>query len=197
VRRAVRVAATALALTSCSPLLVSQSPPEQVLWLTSPAVPASNTPARQERLRIDVSVAPGLDTESVLYLDPHGNLHRHPVLRWPDYPPELVSSLARRTLEDTGRYRAVLDGDRTSPTEAELGLEVRELFIAESLEGRVARLTVGWTWSCGAATTAMPARVYEAPEGGDGRPATWAQAFQTVFDAALRELAEASENGSC
>lgn len=189
--------AAAFGLAGCSPLLVSELPPEQTLWLTPPAVTVSNAPVRQERLRVEVSVAPGLDTESVLYLDPHGNLQRHPVLRWPEHPPELLGSLARRTLEDTRRYRAVLDGERTAPAEAELGGEVRELFVVEEPEGAVARLTVAWTWSCGGATTVIPARVYEASEEVDGAAASWARAFQTVFDAALRELAEASETGPC
>ncbi len=121
------VTAAALLASGCGSLLVSKSPPSEVIWLDLPSA-ATKAEPRDTALRVVVDAAPGLDTDSVLVLDAGRRLRPLGSAQWPDHLPEVFETLARQSLETGGGFRNVLGRHDVESADAELWLELRRFF---------------------------------------------------------------------
>lgn len=126
----------ALPLAACSGLLKSEQPAKQV-YLLMPL--ASDQPARKEQnlheLAISLSVVPGLDTDRIQALAPDARLLHYANARWPDFLPEVLTSVLRRSLRDSGRFTAVTASERVAEGGWSLRLEVQRFYGLRGSDG--------------------------------------------------------------
>jgi len=114
----------ALALGACSAL---QPAPEPVTLHVLAARPAVDASAQPRDVAIEVAVPrawPGFDTTDMIYTRGGYELDRFAANRWVDTPPRMLAPLVVRTLEDTGRFRAVMEAPGAAPADYRLDTEV-------------------------------------------------------------------------
>jgi ABC-type uncharacterized transport system auxiliary subunit len=122
--RLAAVAGTCL-LTACGGLLESGKAARQVYMLQTPG--ASSQPAGGDKataLVLSVSAIPGIDSDLVQVLDPDAQLSPVANAHWPDHLPEVLSSITRQYLSDTGQFESVRMGKIARPDQWLLELEI-------------------------------------------------------------------------
>jgi ABC-type uncharacterized transport system auxiliary subunit len=149
--------------------------PARIYWLAPPEIAFAVAAGR-----IEVTAVPGLDTDRMLALDADNRLVPYAGARWNGPIPQLVASLADRTLGGSRGERAV-------------ALEVRRFFVeCDALECAAAGAGVAtvelaaWYSGDGAAPQVFVARVPLA----ESRLGAVAAAFQQAVDEVLTSLAE-------
>ena len=125
--KTIRLAAVAgiCLLTACGGLLESGKAARQVYMLQTPD--ASSQPASSDKaaaLLLSVSAVPGIDSDLVQVLDPDAQLSPVANAHWPDNLPEVLSSITRHYLSDTGQFESVRLGRIARPEQWLLELEV-------------------------------------------------------------------------
>jgi len=101
---------------ACGSLLSSDQPAAQTWWLEPPELTAPAAHEEQSRLLLRMSVAPGLDTDEVMTLNPEARFSPYAGAHWADRLPELLDSLLSRGLESSGAFSRVSDwSDREDP----------------------------------------------------------------------------------
>lgn len=115
-----------LAASGCSSMLTSDAPPDTTYWLepapiTSSAGPDTDKPS----IRVTVTAIPGLDVDRILVLGPGSTLTAYTAARWVDNIPDVVETLVRAALEDSGRFGPVVSARTAARTAWGLDLEVR------------------------------------------------------------------------
>jgi ABC-type uncharacterized transport system auxiliary subunit len=129
------MALPALILAGCSGVLESNKPAREVYLLQAPTItplpPAGTTraPAGDAvKLVLSVETVPGLDTDNIQVL--HSNARLFPVANahWPDNLPEVMRSLSRRVLVDSGLFQNVSLGTLARPGEWQLELELQAFY---------------------------------------------------------------------
>ncbi len=125
--RTLLLIAACAALSACTAgLLDSNAPPESVWWL-EPTTLQADEATRGRSLVLDLTVVPGLDTDRMLNLDDAARLNHYAGAHWPDHLPELLGSLAERSLETAG-WDDVRTGDYAREGECLLRLEARRFW---------------------------------------------------------------------
>lgn len=123
-----------LQLTGCAGVLESNKPAREVYLLQPPVVSrtAATNPAR---LVLSLIAVPGLDTDNIQVLGPSARLIPVANAHWADYLPEVVSSLSRRTLVDSGLFKSVDLGGMARPGDWLLELELRAFYGVQNSAG--------------------------------------------------------------
>jgi ABC-type uncharacterized transport system auxiliary subunit len=144
--------------------------PARTYWLTPPDVDAALQPAN-----VSVTAVPGLDTDRMLALDPDQRLVPYAGARWNGPIPQLVQSLASRSLDDVGG-------------EGMLRLEVRRFFVEQDRESHGAAVIELAAWH---PTREDRFEVFVArSELAESRLGAVAAGFQQAVDRIMSDLAE-------
>lgn len=116
-------------ITACSGVLTSDEPARQFYTLM-PLDGPGNAPAATTAASVVLSVTavPGLDTDRVLALEPDARLSRYANARWPDFLPEVLASVIKRSLQASGDFSNVELGDSPSEKAIGLALEIRQFY---------------------------------------------------------------------
>lgn len=124
----VLLAATLLPLTACTGVLESNKPAREIYLLQPPGstqqAPASGAP----KLVLSLTTVPGLDSDNIQVLSPNARLIPVANAHWPDNLPEVIRSLSRRSLIDSGAFSEVTLGDLARPGDWQLQLELQAFY---------------------------------------------------------------------
>jgi ABC-type uncharacterized transport system auxiliary subunit len=124
-------------MLACSGVLESNKPAREIYLLQppggSPATPAIDAPT----LALSLSTVPGLDTDNILALSPNSRLIPIANAHWPDNLPEVMSSLSRRSLIDSGLFSRVNLNDLARPGEWQLQLELQAFYGIQGTDGNI------------------------------------------------------------
>lgn len=131
-RRTVLWAAGSLTLVvvcGCGSLLTSDTPAETVYLLDAPAIATELDTGNQTlSISVAVSAAPGLDEDRILRRGPGATLRPYAAARWADNIPDVLETVVRTTLEDSGRFSVVAAASSGRQTDWRLVLEVRAFY---------------------------------------------------------------------
>lgn len=130
-------------LSACSGVMDSKRDARQTYLLT-PAISAGDAGAvaNAPSLSLEVSVVPGLDTDRIMALSPDARLNPYANARWPDHLPEVISSLMKRSLADSGRFSSVENTSRASGDGWMLTLEVQQFYGIQNSSGETSSVRV-------------------------------------------------------
>lgn len=138
-------------LAGCTGVLESNKPAREIYMLQppsgSPQAPASDAP----KLVVSLVTVPGLDTDDIQVLSPHARLIPVANAHWPDNLPEVMSSLSRRTLIDSGQFSGVALNDLARPGNWQLQLELQAFYGIQDSAGSTTsvRMQLEGTIRCG------------------------------------------------
>lgn len=127
----------ALLLTGCAGVLESNKPAREVYLLQPPKV-SSNAVTNPAKLVLSLITVPGLDTDDIQVLGPSARLIPVANAHWADNLPEVMSSLSRRTLVDSGLFKSVDLGDMARPGDWLLELELQAFYGVQNSTGATA-----------------------------------------------------------
>lgn len=176
-------------ISACAGLLESKQPSERIYWLEPIILQQEvNVDAVVPSIAVSVSAVPGLDTNRLLVLDSDAHLNYYASARWPDNVSEVLESLLRTTLESTGRYSRVAGAVASQPTDLQLDLELRELFVLENAakSSQEVRLFLKGNLNCD--TGARGIIIQAAIEIRDYRLAKIVAAYQQALNDASKQL---------
>jgi len=125
----VALLALTLQITACSGILTSDTAARQN-YLLEPYTGYSetNTGEAWPVLVISVSAVPGLDTDHIQALGTDARLIQYANARWTDFLPEVLTSLLRRSLASSGRFKAVTTKPGNAADQWSLELEVQQFY---------------------------------------------------------------------
>lgn len=151
--RGLPLAALLLTLSGCTGVLESNRPAREIYLLQPPPLTPVAAPADAPRLVLTLVTVPGLDTDDIQVLAPNARLIPVANAHWPDYLPEVISSLSRRTLISSGQFRSVSLNDLARPDDWRLQLELQAFYGIQNSSGATTsvRLEMEGTLSCGEA----------------------------------------------
>lgn len=116
-----------LLLGACGGLNRSDKPASSTWWLEPYIGPGPDSPVEQVvRLELSVTVVPGLDSHRILTLSDKAEVNKFSSARWAESLPELFESLVSRSLEASGQYQIVSQGQESE--DCRLDLELQEFF---------------------------------------------------------------------
>ncbi|MFO1310600.1 MAG: ABC-type transport auxiliary lipoprotein family protein [Burkholderiales bacterium] len=116
-----------LALAACSTPQALAPDNVAVHMLAARPAPATASP-RDVAIEVAVPRAgPGSDTTDMMYTRGAYQLDRFAENRWIDAPPRMLSPLLVRALEDTGRFRAVVQAPAAAAADYRLDTEIVRL----------------------------------------------------------------------
>ncbi len=121
------VATLALLATGCS--LWPPAPVDETVRHLLDARPTIEALAKRD-LVLSVSpprAAPGFDSTAMAYVQKTHALDHYATHRWADTPARMLGQLLTRTLEDTGSFRAVVQGPTGLPADLQLETEIVHL----------------------------------------------------------------------
>lgn len=117
-----------MSITACTGVLESNKPAREIYLLQPPTgepqTPGPNAP----KLTLSLATVPGLDTDDIQVLSPNARLIPVANAHWPDNLPEVMSSLSRRTLIDSGQFSRVTLNDLARPGDWQLHLELQAFY---------------------------------------------------------------------
>jgi ABC-type uncharacterized transport system auxiliary subunit len=117
-----------VSLTACTGVLESNKPAREI-YLLQPPASSPQTPAPEApKLVLSLTTVPGLDTDDIQVLSPNARLIPVANAHWPDNLPEVMSSLSRRSLVDSGAFSEVTLGDLARPGDWQLQLELQVFY---------------------------------------------------------------------
>jgi cholesterol transport system auxiliary component len=128
------MATLALLAAGCS--LWQPAPVDETVLHLLDARPAVAALAKRD-LVLSVSpprAAPGFDSTAMAYVQKPHALDHYATQRWADTPARMLGQLLTRTLEDTGSFRAVVQGPTGLPADLQLEAEIvhlRQSFLAK------------------------------------------------------------------
>ncbi|MEJ8569322.1 ABC-type transport auxiliary lipoprotein family protein [Elongatibacter sediminis] len=185
--RALMPALAGLLLTACGGVLESQKPARQT-YLLQPPDPVAGTLAEGVTLNLAVSAVPGLDTDRILALGPDARLNPVANVRWADHLPEVMTSVIRRTLADSGQFERVNTDTLAHPGDWQLDIELQAFYGMQSGDGSISRvrLLMDAIVSCGERRERL--RMNEEAPAGGSNVARLVAAHQQALDRALRSL---------
>ena len=135
------ILAAQIFLTGCSGILSSEQPAKQTYLLEPVALQTAITAADPlPELALSVSAVPGLDSDRIQALDGNAQLNRYANARWPDFLPEVLNSVIRRSLLSSGRF-ADITSDGSATDGWDLSLEIQQFYGVQSTRGSTARVT--------------------------------------------------------
>jgi ABC-type uncharacterized transport system auxiliary subunit len=175
-------------LTACSGVLTSEQPAKQYYTL----MPLAASPAASDRepgpaLAISVSAVPGLDTDRVLALGPDASLNRYANARWPDHVPELLSSVIRRSLINSGHFSAVEEAGHGKSGWV-LKLEVQQFYGVQDPTGNTSSVLVELAGSVYCDGSLNNLRLSDSNPVSEERLSVVVSAHQTGLDRVTKQL---------
>ena len=125
----VALLAVTIQMTACSGLLTSDTAARQH-YLLEPytGYSSANMDEVWPALVISVSAVPGLDTDHIQALSTDARLIQYANARWTDFLPEVLTSLVRRSLVSTGRFKTVKTKPGSDANQWSLELEVQQFY---------------------------------------------------------------------
>ena len=139
-------------LGACSGILSSEQAAQQIYLLEPVALSAKN-PAAEELpvLVFALSAVPGLDTNRIQALDADARLNQYGNARWPDFLPETLTSVVRRSLVSSDRFAAITTATSATSDGWELTLEVQQFYGVQRVRGTTDRVSAvfGGRLQCG------------------------------------------------
>lgn len=179
-----------LLLSACSGLTKSNVPAIHTWWLVPLSADVAGSASEPIAVLVNVEVIPGLDTADILTLSPNAELSRFTGARWADELPELLRSLAGRSLASTGHYEIFTRRDSPNLHRCQLRLQVKA-FYAELSAGGIpqnVRVAMSGEYSCkGVATQRVLEFDKRVPVAAD-KMGTIVAAFQSGLNQAMTEL---------
>lgn len=138
-------------LPACTGILESNRPAREVYLLHPPGGPAVTPPEDAPKLVLSLVTVPGLDTSSIQVLNPNARLIPVANAHWADNLPEVMSSLSRRSLMDSGLFSDVSLGDIARPGNWSLQLELQAFYGVQDNTGETQSVLVklGGSMRCG------------------------------------------------
>ena len=128
--------ALSLLISGCSGLLSSEQPAKQVYLLKPLSLSASGAEATEHiALEFNLQAVPGLDTDRIQALDSDARLRQYANARWPDFLPEVLSSVVRRSLLSSNRFNQVQSGKSSGSDNWQLQLEIQQFYGIQSSTG--------------------------------------------------------------
>lgn len=125
-----------LLISGCSGLLSSEQPARQVYLLQPLSLATAETEIDQQvTLKYNLQAVPGLDTDRIQALNDDARLRQYANARWPDFLPEVLSSVVRRSLLSTNRFDQVQSGTSADSDEWLLQLEVQQFYGVQNSMG--------------------------------------------------------------
>jgi len=118
----------ACCLSGCAGVLESNKPAREVFLLHPPAGAAVTPSIDAPRLILSLITVPGLDTDDIQVLGHNARLIPVANAHWADNLPEVMSSLSRRSLMDSGLFQSVVLGDIARPGNWSLQLELQAFY---------------------------------------------------------------------
>ncbi len=176
-------------IAGCSSLLTSDAPPESVYWLE----PLGSTSGPQQdtgitSIRVRLSAAPGLDTDRLLIRGPGAILNSYAGARWADNAPEVLDTLIRSALEDSGRFNKVISSRSGGLADWTLDLELRAFFAVVASESSIPEIEIEFRGYLQCAETETPMQIASQVSVSRVTLTAIVEGFQGAVDASLREL---------
>ncbi len=126
---------TTASLLACSGVLESNKPAREVYLLHPPSVSTGTVPTDRVKLVLALKTVPGLDTDDIQVLGTNARLIPVANAHWADSLPEVMSSLSRRMLINSGLFRSVELGDMARPADWLLQLELQAFYGVQNSAG--------------------------------------------------------------
>lgn len=188
----VLLAAALISLSACTGVLESNKPAREIYLLQppdgSPQQPAPEAP----KLVLSLTTVPGLDTDDIQVLSPNARLIPVANAHWPDNLPEVMSSLSRRSLIDSGIFSTVTLNDLARPGDWQLQLELQAFYGIQSSAGTTnsVRMQMEGNVRCGKKDNVVSDvfRLERVENVGSDSLAELVAAHQRALDKSLQEL---------
>lgn len=179
----------ALVCAGCSGILTSENPQKRY-YLLEPytgAGPVEETATRPD-LAVSVVAVPGLDTDRLLALSQDAQLSGYANARWPDNLPEVLTSVMRRSLKSSGRFRAVSASVVADPDDWLVLLELQRFYGIQAASGDTNSVQVQFEGKiqCGGRDRSFMLKADQRV--GEQRLASIVAALQAALDDVTREL---------
>ncbi len=181
------IAAVTLLLSACAGVLESSKPARQV-YLLQPPEPPAGAAATGASLILAVAAVPGLDTDRILVLGRDAQLYPVGNAHWADNLPEVMTSLTRRSLAESGRFGRVAIGAIARPDEWHLEMELQAFYGIEGAAGTAERVLLRFEGALRCGPDRHRIVVEETTSTGEARIGRLVEAHQQVLDDALRTL---------
>lgn len=176
-------------IAACGSVLESGKPARQVYLLTTPSAPAGSPQTEpMPTLILSVKAVPGLDTDLVLVLGNDARLNPVANAHWADNLPEVFTSITRRYLSDTGRFRAVRVSSISRPDEWLLNLELQAFYGTQDAAGTTSGVVLRLEGSLRCNEQDNVIRIDQKTGANGDSLAGLVAAHQRVLDDAMREL---------
>ena len=173
----------------CASLLTSDAPPENTYWLESlDPVPQSTADSSPTSIRIQVTAAPGLDTDRLLIRGPGAILNSYAGARWSDNTPEVFDTLIRTALEDSGRFSRVTSTRSGEPADWTLDLELRAFFAVVTSESSIPTIEIEFRGYLQCAEVYLPVSITDQASVSRVSLTEIVAGFQAAVDSSLRQL---------
>jgi len=124
-------------LTACSGIMDSAQPAKQI-YLLMPLSDSAQPPQTETgpTLAISLDAVPGLDSDWIQALSHDARLTRYANARWPDYLPEVLTSVIQRSLASSGRFSSVERSSRVRGNGWKLQLQVEKFYGLQDSAGQ-------------------------------------------------------------
>lgn len=176
---------------ACTSMLTSDAPPENIYWLEPlDQTPQATQDARPTSIRVQITAAPGLDTDRLLIRGPGAILNSYAGARWTDNAPEVLDTLIRTALENSGLFSRVTSNRSDGLTDWTLDLELRAFFAVVTSASSSPTIEIEFRGYLQCTEIQTPVRIVsEAPVTRVTLTAI-VDGFQRAVDSSLRELLE-------
>jgi ABC-type uncharacterized transport system auxiliary subunit len=172
----------------CSSLFTSDAPPETVYWLEAFEVPRSTPIDGAPSIAVGFTAAPGLDGDRVLVRGPGATLNSYARARWADRVPEVLSTVVRTVLEDSGRFSRVSSSTSGVRSDWVLDLELRAFYAVVTAEGAPPTIEVEIRGYLECRGREVPIRIASQASTSANTLTGIAEGFQTAVDMSAMEL---------
>ncbi len=173
----------------CASMLTSDAPLENVYWLEPPnPIPSSTEVTSSTSIRVQLTAAPGLDTDRLLIRGPGAILNSYAGARWADNAPEVFDTLIRTALEDSGRFSRVASSTSGGIADWTLDLELRAFFAVRASESLPPTIEIEFRGYLQCMGAEVPIRVANQAPVSRVTLTAIVEGFQGVVDSSLREL---------
>jgi len=174
----------------CSGVLESSKPAREVFLLDEPADSARTSPSPDApKLKLSMTAVPGLDTDRITVLGPDSRLSPVANAHWADHVPEVILSIMRRTLSDSGMFRSVREESLPRPGDWQLEVELQAFYGILGAASKPNSVRVRWEGFLTCEATEHTFLVDESSSVGSDSLAALVAAHQSALDAGLKQLA--------
>lgn len=185
----------AMLISGCSGVLSSDQPPRQVYLLQPKSLSATDTTSQQPvELHFELTAIPGLDTDRIIAVDSDARLSGYANARWPDFLPEVLASVMRRSLLTSGQFETVAPPSLVKDDAWSLSIEVQQFFGVQRTRGVTDRVSgqAEAVLTCGEQSRRIP--LSASTNVSEERLAVVVRAHQSVLDDMTTQLWDAMQS---